>query len=120
MLANNAGMQRAIELADGLSALEDGGNEIRCHFERPVYLTARRLPHLRRQPAASVVNVGSGLGFVPAAAMPVYCAAKAALHAFSVSLRHQLAPQGIAVVEVIPPMVDTEFDAAFAEMNGGA
>jgi len=110
VLVNNAGMQRMLDLTDGPGPLETGDNELRCNLEGPIYLTARLVPHLRQVPNAAVVNVTSGLGFVPVARMPVYCAAKAALHSFSVSLRHQLAPVGIGVFELVPPMVDTELD----------
>jgi uncharacterized oxidoreductase len=39
--------------------------------------------------------------------VPVYCATKAAIHSFTLSLRHQLKPSGIRVIEVAPPIVDT-------------
>ena len=110
VLVNNAGMQRMVDLGEGLAPLEAGDNEVRCNLEAPIYLTAHLVPHLRRMRGAAVVNVTSGLGFVPMARMPVYCATKAALHSFSVSLRHQLAPLGIRVFELVPPMVDTELD----------
>jgi uncharacterized oxidoreductase len=48
------------------------------------------------------------LGFVPIAAMPVYCATKAAIHSFTISLRYQLRDTSIKVFEIIPPAVDTE------------
>jgi uncharacterized oxidoreductase len=59
---------------------------------------------------AAIINISSGLGFVPAARMPVYSATKAGLHAFSMVLRHQLKNQGIKVFEVVPPAVDTELN----------
>jgi uncharacterized oxidoreductase len=59
---------------------------------------------------SAIINVSSGLGFVPAARMPVYSATKAGLHAFSMALRHQLLKLGIKVFEVVPPAVDTELN----------
>jgi uncharacterized oxidoreductase len=56
---------------------------------------------------AAIFNVSSALGFIPLAMMPISCATKAALHSFSISLRHQLSAEGIKVFEVIPPTVDT-------------
>jgi uncharacterized oxidoreductase len=53
------------------------------------------------------MNVSSGLAFVPMARMPIYCASKAALHSFTLSLREQLKPTGIRVTEIIPPAVKT-------------
>ena len=71
----------------------EGDNEIRCNLEGPLFLTALLMPHLLSRQNAAVINISSGLGFVPIARMPVYCATKAALHSFSVSLRHQLCGQ---------------------------
>ena len=50
----------------------------------------------------------SGLGFVPAAKMPVYSATKAGIHAFSMAFRFQLSAVGIKVFEVVPPAIDSE------------
>ena len=57
---------------------------------------------------AAIINVSSGLGFVPIAAMPVYCATKAAIHSFTISLRYQLRDTSTKVFEIVPPAVDTE------------
>jgi uncharacterized oxidoreductase len=64
------------------------------------------------QPAAAIVNITSALGFIPLAAVPVYSATKAALHAFSWALRHQLRDTSIKVFEIVPPLVDTDLLAA--------
>jgi uncharacterized oxidoreductase len=66
------------------------------------------LPHLRGKSGATLVNVSSGLAFVPLARFPVYCATKAAVHSFTMSLRHQLRSTGVKVVELIPPYVATD------------
>jgi uncharacterized oxidoreductase len=118
ILINNAGMQREVDFTRGLPALSEGDNEIRCNLEGPLYLTALLLPHLQSRQNAAIVNVSSGLGFIPIARMPVYCATKAALHSFTVSLRHQLAGKGINVFEVIPPTVDTELDRGARAKRG--
>ena len=39
--------------------------------------------------------------------VPVYCATKAAIHSFTLSLRHQLKATGVRVIEIVPPIVDT-------------
>ena len=110
ILINNAGMQRMVDFKHGLRSLEAGDNEVRCNLEAPVYLTAALVPHLMKMKDPAIFNVSSALGFVPIAFMPIYCATKAAVHSFSISLRHQLAPAGIKVFEVIPPTVDTDLD----------
>ncbi|RKN39328.1 SDR family NAD(P)-dependent oxidoreductase [Micromonospora endolithica] len=107
-LVNNAGIQRLLDF----SATEPPGpadvtSEIDTNFTGLVNVTAAALPLLRRAPRARVVQIGSGLGFVPLAAAPVYSATKAAVHSFTVSLRRQLAGSTVQVVEIVVPVVDT-------------
>ena len=64
--------------------------------------------------------MSSGLGFVPLARFPVYCATKAAVHSFSISLRRQLEPSGIKVIEIIPPYVDTDLGGPAKTRPSGA
>jgi uncharacterized oxidoreductase len=118
ILINNAGMQREVDFTRGLPALAEGDNEIRCNLEGPLFLTALLMPHLMSRQNAAIINVSSGLGFIPIARMPVYCATKAALHSFTVSLRHQLSSKGVKVFEVIPPTVDTELDRGARARRG--
>ena len=73
-------------------------------------LCATFLPHLRTKEAATLINISSGLAFVPLARVPVYCATKAAVHSFCLSLRRQLTDSAVKVIELIPPYVDTELD----------
>jgi uncharacterized oxidoreductase len=49
---------------------------------------------------------------VPLVIAPIYSATKAALHSFTLSLRHALVPRGIEVIEIIPPAVDTDLGGA--------
>lgn len=73
----------------------------------PIRLTNALLPHLKAQRGAAIVNVSSGLAFVPLPAAPTYSASKAALHSYTVSLRARLAGK-VEVIEVVPPAVRTE------------
>jgi len=82
--------------------------EIAINLEAPLHLTMLLLPHLSKAPFGAVVNVTSGLAFAPVAAMPTYCLTKAALHSFTLSLRHQLKNTAIDVVEIVPPAVNTD------------
>ena len=118
VLVNNAGVQRMLDFRKGPADLEAGEDEFRINFEAPVRLTALLLPGLLAKKEAAVVNVSSGLAFVPIAAMPVYCATKAAVHSFSVSLRQQLRSTPVKVFEAIPPVVDTELDRGARERRG--
>jgi uncharacterized oxidoreductase len=109
ILVNNAGIQRAIDLKKGPDQLR-GEDEIDINLKVPVYLSSLFIPTLLKQKNAAIINISSGLGFVPIASMPIYCATKAAVHSFSISLRHQLKDTPIRVFEIIPPTVDTELD----------
>ena len=71
-----------------------------------------------KQKESAIINVSSGLGFVPLAICPVYCATKAAVHSFCISLRHQLKNTSIKVFEIIPPIVDTELDKGARDKRG--
>jgi short-subunit dehydrogenase involved in D-alanine esterification of teichoic acids len=64
-------------------------------------------PYLIDRGAGTIVTVSSGIGFLPFPLMASYGASKAAVHAYSESLRAQLANEGIEVVEIVPPAVAT-------------
>ena len=108
VLVNNAGIQNRIQLADSPGDWDTLRQEITINVEAPIHLAMLLIPHLRQQPQAAIVNVTSGLSFAPAAFAPIYSATKAALHSFTLSLRHQLLPTGIAVLEIVPPAVNTD------------
>ena len=110
ILVNNAGVQRDIDFTKGVTEYLDGESEIKINLEAPIILSGMIVPHLTGKKEAAIINVTSGLGFVPAARMPVYSATKAAMHAFSMALRHQLMKVGIKVFEIVPPAVDTELN----------
>jgi uncharacterized oxidoreductase len=110
ILVNNAGVQRDIDFTKGIAEFLAGADEIEINLKAPIVLSGLFIPHLTGKKEAAIVNVSSGLGFVPAARMPVYSATKAGLHAFSLALRHQLSKAGIRVFEVVPPAVDTELN----------
>lgn len=108
MLVNNAGIMRAEDLLAQQDDLADAEATVATNLLGPIRLTAALLPHLRRQAGATIVNVTSGLAFVPMAITPTYSATKAALHAYTQSLRYQLAETNIQVLELVPPYVQTD------------
>jgi uncharacterized oxidoreductase len=119
VLINNAGIMRNLDLNEP-HELADVTREIDVMLRGPIQLTQRLLPHLTARGDALIVNVTSGLAFVPFAISPVYSAAKAGLHAFTRCLRVQLRDKGVRVVEVAPPGTETPlFRAEFEhEMKG--
>jgi uncharacterized oxidoreductase len=119
VLINNAGIQRMVNLKKGTRDLFSGENEVETNLIAPIHLSAYFVPLLIKKKESAIINVSSGLGFVPIAAMPVYCATKAAVHSFTVSLRYQLRDTPIKVFEIIPPIVDTELGRGTAEEDQG-
>jgi uncharacterized oxidoreductase len=107
ILVNNAGIQRYIDLKKGYDELKSGEDEIAINFVSVVELTALFIGHLLSRPSAAVINVSSGLGFMPMLDTPVYSATKAAIHTYSLVLRQQLKDTSVKVIEIVPPMVDT-------------
>ena len=107
VLINNAGIMRPEDLLAQQDDLGDAEATVATNLLGPIRLTAALLPLLRKQPHATLVNVSSGLAFVPLALTPAYCATKAAIHSYTQSLRHQFRGTQIEVLELIPPYVAT-------------
>jgi uncharacterized oxidoreductase len=108
VLVNNAGIMRAENLLEPQSALADAEAIVATNLLGPIRLTAALLPLLRQQPKATIINVSSGLAFVPLALTPTYSATKAAIHAYTESMRYQLQNTPIEVLELVPPYVQTD------------
>ena len=104
---SNAGVQRVLDFRGEPPTPGELDLEVDTNLKGLLYVAAAFLPVLRRQPAARLVHVGSGLAFVPLVQAPVYSATKAAVHTFTVSLRAQLRGGPVQVVELIPPVVAT-------------
>jgi uncharacterized oxidoreductase len=107
MLINNAGIMRYEDLL-GQEYLADAESMVATNLLGPIRLTAALLPHLKQQAHAAIMNVSSGLAFVPLVFTPTYCATKAAIHSYTQSLRYQLRSTSIEVLELIPPYVQTD------------
>lgn len=121
VLFNNAGIQNRVavaELATSPPAWEQAHEEIAINLDAPIHLSALLLKHLQGQPGATILNVTSGLAFTAWATAPVYCATKAALHSFTLSLRYEAARLGVAVVEIVPPAVNTDLSGAGQHTHG--
>jgi uncharacterized oxidoreductase len=108
VLINNAGIMRAENLLTQQPDLADAEAIVSTNLLGPIRLTAALLPLLRSQTHSTIINVTSGLAFVPLAFTPTYNATKAAIHSYTLSLRYQLKGTATEVLEIIPPYVQTD------------
>jgi uncharacterized oxidoreductase len=116
ILINNAGIMRRENLTETRD-LNDAVKTINANFLGPIRLTNALTDHLASQPDAVIVNVSSGLAFVPLSATPTYNATKAAIHSYTVSLREQLKGK-VEVIELAPPAVQTELTPGQSTREG--
>jgi uncharacterized oxidoreductase len=104
VLVNNAGIQNWMNITEK-DFYQRAKQEVSINVLAPVHLTSLFL----NLPAMdTIINVTSGLAFVPFAKVPVYCSTKAFFRSFTLSLRHQLKARNIEVIEVIPPALNTD------------
>ena len=103
---HNAGVMQNEDVKLGNTDVAE--STIAINLLGPIRLNSALLPHLLQQPAATVLTVTSGLAYVPLSMTPTYCATKAAIHSYTLSLRFQLRDTGVQVIEIIPPYVQTE------------
>ena len=107
VLVNNAGIQNWMDVSDE-NFYKKANDEITINALAPVHLTNL---FLDLASIKTVMNVTSGLAFVPLAKVPVYCATKAFMRSFTLSLRHILKQKNIEVIEIIPPALNTDLGA---------
>lgn len=120
IVINNAGKAFFYDLtAEGIDAAGKAGEEMVTNYLSVLRLNELLLPLLKKQPEAAIVDVSSIVAFVPGAGLATYAASKAALHSYTLSLRHKLAQStGVKVFELMPPLVNTEFSAEIGGQNG--
>lgn len=106
VLINNAGIMRPENLKD--PNVQDAEDIITTNLLGPIRLTGALVPHLQKQSSAAIINVSSGLAFVPFPSTPTYSATKAALHSYTMSLHVHLKDTPVEVIEIIPPAVATD------------
>lgn len=109
VLVNNAGARHLVDLrtGDGVDTALD--SDLALNFTGPVALCGKLLPHLQAQPLAAIVNISTGLVHLPKTVHPFYCAAKAALHSYTWSLRWATQGSSVRVFEALMTLVDTNF-----------
>ncbi|WP_184549339.1 SDR family oxidoreductase [Mucilaginibacter sp. FT3.2] len=104
VLVNNAGVQNWMNVTDD-NFFERAKTEIATNIEAPLHLTSL---FVMLKSFSTVINVTSGLAFVPFTNVPVYSATKAFFHSFTLSARHLLKARNVEVIEVIPPALNTD------------
>jgi uncharacterized oxidoreductase len=119
VLINNAGRAFAYAHNEMASAFEKATEEFATNYFSVLRITEALLPVLKSQSEAAIVNVSSIVGYSPHAFLPTYSDSKAALHSYTLSLRHTLAKNtAIKVYELMPPMVNTEFSKDMGGEHG--
>ncbi|WP_299285018.1 SDR family NAD(P)-dependent oxidoreductase [uncultured Mucilaginibacter sp.] len=104
VLVNNAGIQNWMNISD-TDFYQKANNEITTNILAPIHLTTL---FTNLKSLDTIINVTSGLAFVPFSKVPVYCATKAFFHSFTMSLRYMLKDKNIEVIEIIPPALSTD------------
>ncbi|KJK28996.1 SDR family oxidoreductase [Paenibacillus polymyxa] len=120
VLVNNAGIQQRFNVlkTDVKSNWDYFSKEITTNIEAPFHLSMLFAPYFATKEEATIINVTSGLAFTPFVIAPIYSATKAALHSFTISLRHQLSDTSVEVIEVVPPAVNTDLGGAGLHTHG--
>ncbi len=117
ILVNNAGIQNLVLFKQPVDAGQIE-SEVVINLVAPVHFSGLVFRHFSAKQESAILNISSGLGFVPISVLPVYCATKAALHSFTISFRHQMKGTRIKVFEIIPPTVETELDHGSRKKRG--
>ena len=107
VLVNNAGIQNWMDISDN-DFYQKANDEITTNVIAPIHLTTL---FTNLKSINTIINVTSALAFIPLSKVAVYCATKAFMRSFTLSLRHMLKPKGIEVIEMIPPALNTDLGA---------
>ena len=107
IIINNAGIMRNMDLHDTSMNLENITREIDINLSGTIRMVHQFLPYLKTKPSAAIINISSGLAFIPFPASPVYSATKSGVHAYTQVLRLQLKNTRVKVFELAPPGTET-------------
>jgi uncharacterized oxidoreductase len=116
ILINNAGIMASEDLS-GSRDLDIAEATVTTNLLGPIRLANALIDHLKSRPDSAIINLSSGLAFVPLVSAPTYSATKAAIHSYTMSLREQLKGQ-VEVIELIPPGVQTDLTPGQATREG--
>lgn len=116
VLVNNAGIMR-METLDSRRDLADAEETITTNLLGPIRMTNALIDHLGARGDGVIINVTSGLAFVPLINTPTYNATKAAMHSYTIALREALRGR-VEVIELAPPAVQTELTPGQSNHEG--
>jgi len=107
LLVNNAGIGTHTPLLS--SDIEKMTQLIELNVTALTRLTYAAVPGFVARGKSAIINIGSIVGIAPEVLNGVYGASKAFVYAFSQSLQHELASQGVYIQAVLPGATATEF-----------
>jgi uncharacterized oxidoreductase len=115
-LVNNAGIQRRVNPVEDAASWEERMSEIEINFCAPIHLCTLFAPYFleKKSEPSMIINVTSGLAFVPLAIGPVYSATKAGVHNYTAALRHSFEGTSLRLVEIVPPAVKSNLGGSHA------
>lgn len=117
VLVNNAGISRYRNLATSAANLDELMVEVNINVGGVLRMTSAFIDILAAN-KGTLINVSSGLAFVPLPCLPIYCATKAAIHSYTQSLRFQLENSDVEIIEIMPPAVKTDMTADISDHDG--
>jgi len=117
VLVNNAGISRYRNLKIPAADLTELMVEMNINVGGVLRMTSAFIDILTAN-KGTLINISSGLAFVPLPCLPIYCATKAAIHSYTQSLRFQSEASGVEIIEIMPPAVKTDMTAALSEGDG--
>jgi uncharacterized oxidoreductase len=117
VLINNAAILNSGGFYESEYSFEKIENEILTNIASPIKITKVLLPLLIKESPSAIINITSGVAYLPMLSLPVYSATKSALQSFTISLRENLAQTNIKVFEALPPLVATTMTS---NMNNNA
>ncbi|PMD92514.1 short-chain dehydrogenase [Siphonobacter sp. BAB-5405] len=117
IIINNAGEMRKLSLNQPHELL-DITREVEINLMGPIRMVQQFLPHLKTKPKAVILNVTSGIAFMPFPISPIYSASKSGLRAYTQALRVQLMKTSIKVIELVAPGSSTPLNDKFIEEDG--
>lgn len=117
IIMNNAGIMRSVEINDASVTLDNITDEIETNFSGTVRMVHLFLPHLMSKKSSAIINITSGLGYIPFTTSPIYCGTKSAVHIYSQALRLQLKNTSVKVFEIAPPKTDKPLQTAVPETS---